>query len=198
MEYKATIGVFLSSKSPAGSNAAQNAYELGKHLTLNGFRVVFGGRPAGCMGALAKGVDDVGGRAIGFVPERLRARQELWFDEHTISDELDETAHPIQKRKHQIASRADGFVAAPGGLGTLDELAEIMALNQLGYRNNTPVVLLNPDGYWNHLISHLRQGFERGYIPRDPFKLFLSAVETPAQCADSLNLSLTTDRPLSG
>ena len=160
-----------------GNNAAfaAGARALGKELASRDLELVYGGGCVGLMGEVADAVLDHKGRAIGVITKLLETRELA----HRGVQRLDvvETMH---ERKMLMAGLADCFVAMPGGLGTMDELFEILAWAQLGIHHK-PVGLLNIDGFFDpilHLITHIaREGFLRLDVSRalvshsDPAKL---------------------------
>jgi|TARA_R110002020_G_scaffold996_5_gene4986 uncharacterized protein (TIGR00730 family) len=136
---------------------------LGKSIAAHGLRLVYGGGTKGIMGAVAAGVLENGGRVTGIIPEFLvdmeATRQSL-----TKLDELIVT-EDMHARKHAMFERSDAFVTLPGGIGTLEEIVEIMTWGQLG-RHEKPMVFANIGGFWNpmlDLVDHMR---EQGFIHR--------------------------------
>jgi len=135
---------------PAFLTAAQ---ALGKILAENAVRLVYGGGSVGLMGALAHAVLDHGGEVTGVIPEFLIRRERP----RRLPQEIIVTAD-MHERKRIMFDRADGFVALPGGLGTLEELVEQLTWMQLG-RHKKPILVANIAGYWDpllHLIDHMR------------------------------------------
>jgi cytokinin riboside 5'-monophosphate phosphoribohydrolase len=123
------------------------AAELGREMVLRGWGLVYGGGRTGMMGAVARAVKQNGGRVIGVIPEFMKAR-ELAYDE---ADEL-VTVITMRERKLLMETRADAFVALPGGWGTLEEILEILTLRQLNVVNK-PCVLFNQDGFYDPLLQ---------------------------------------------
>lgn len=140
------------------------ARELGIGLAAAGIDLVFGGGRVGLMGAVADAVLQHGGRTIGVIPERLRAAELA----HTGSSELIVTAN-MHDRKRTMADRADAFAILPGGIGTLDEMFEIVTWRHLGLHDK-PVFLLDVAGYWQKLtalLDHLvASRFAAPLVPR--------------------------------
>jgi uncharacterized protein (TIGR00730 family) len=135
---------------PAFLTAAQ---ALGKILAENDVRLVYGGGSVGLMGALAQAVLDHGGEVTGVIPEFLTKRERP----RRLPQELIVTAD-MHERKRTMFDRADGFVALPGGLGTLEELVEQLTWAQLG-RHHKPILIANIAGYWDPFLSvidHMR------------------------------------------
>jgi len=129
------------------------ARDFGKILAANGVRLVYGGGSIGLMGALAEAVLKNGGEATGIIPEFLTVRERP----RRLQQELIVT-RGMHDRKRTMFERADGFVALPGGLGTLEELVEQLTWAQLG-RHKKPILIANINGYWDPLlvlIDHMR------------------------------------------
>ena len=123
------------------------ATELGHELVRHGWGLVYGGGKTGMMGAVARAVKQDGGRVVGVIPEFMKAR-ELAYDE---ADEL-VTVITMRERKLLMETRADAFVALPGGWGTLEEILEILTLRQLDVVRK-PCVFLNQDGFYDPLLK---------------------------------------------
>jgi uncharacterized protein (TIGR00730 family) len=129
------------------------ALAFGKILAENDVRLVYGGGSVGLMGTLAHAVLDHGGQVTGVIPEFLTKRERP----RRLPQELIVTAD-MHERKRTMFDRADGFVALPGGLGTLEELVEQLTWAQLG-RHRKPILIANIAGYWDpllRLIDHMR------------------------------------------
>jgi len=123
------------------------AAELGREMVMRGWGLVYGGGKTGMMGAVARAVKQNGGRVVGVIPEFMKAR-ELAYDE---ADEL-VTVITMRERKLIMETRADAFVALPGGWGTLEEILEILTLRQLDVVRK-PCVFLNQDGFYDPLLA---------------------------------------------
>jgi uncharacterized protein (TIGR00730 family) len=145
----ARVCVFCGASVGARPEFAHAAAELGREMARRRITLIYGGGRAGLMGAVADAALSEGGQVIGVIT-RLLQNREL---EHkgVTSLHVVETMH---ERKMMMANLADAFVALPGGLGTLDELFEILAWAQLGIHSK-PVGLLNTVGYYDMLASFL-------------------------------------------
>lgn len=147
----------------SGSNDAymDAARQLGTELAKADIRLVYGGGSTGLMGAVADAVLAAGGKVTGIIPQFL-ADREVMHKQVTkliVTDDMHE-------RKRKMFEHADAFVALPGGIGTLEELIEMLTWAQLG-QHQKPVLLANVDGFWEHLsalLDHMRQN---GFIPGD-------------------------------
>ncbi len=134
-----------------GSNSAYHeaAYSLGATLAKGGLELVFGGGQVGMMGIVADAALQHGGEVVGVITESLVAR-----DLGHLGVTKLEVVSSMHERKARMAARANGFVALPGGFGTLDELAEILTWAQLGLHRK-PCAVLNVRGYFDGLLAFL-------------------------------------------
>lgn len=154
------ICVFLGSNPGASPVYLEAAKTLGRNLVDRNIGLVYGGSSVGLMGALAKTVLEHGGHVTGVIPESLKAR-EIAFD--ALPDLR--VVSSMHQRKALMAELADGFIAMPGGLGTLEEFVEMLTWAQLGLHKK-PCALLNTAGIFDallHLFDHfVQQGFVAG------------------------------------
>jgi uncharacterized protein (TIGR00730 family) len=154
----ASICVFCGSSTPPDHRYRDAARRLGTTLARRGIGLVYGGGRVGLMGELADAALAAGGRVIGVIPTGLSSREVG----HTGLTELHEVG-TMHERKQLMYDLADGFVALPGGLGTLEELAEVSTWVQLGLHAK-PIVLLDVDGFWDHLVGQLDHMVELGLV----------------------------------
>lgn len=144
----------------AGNHAvfSEAAAALGQELVRRGYDLVYGGGSVGLMGVLARAVREGGGQVIGVIPASLTARE-------VMGEQIGEllVVESMHERKAKMAALADGFVALPGGFGTLDELFEAITWGQLGIHAK-PVGLLNIAGYFDPLLGFIEQGVSLGFI----------------------------------
>jgi uncharacterized protein (TIGR00730 family) len=140
---------FCGSSLPADERFAAAARSLGSELAARGVELVYGGGSVGLMGVVADACLARGGTVTGVIPTGLFRREIA----HTGLTTLHEVAS-MHERKQQMYDRSDAFVTLPGGLGTLEELAEITTWSQLGLHRK-PVVLLDVDGFWDPLVAQL-------------------------------------------
>jgi uncharacterized protein (TIGR00730 family) len=149
-----TICVYCGSGSGRNPEYVTAARQLGQDLAESDIGLIYGGGSLGLMGEVAKAMLAAGGRVTGVIPDFLVQRERMLTD----VNELIVTAN-MHERKMTMYERADGFVALPGGMGTLEELVEISTWAQLG-RHNKPIILANIGSYWDPLltlIEHMRQ-----------------------------------------
>ncbi|TCD14279.1 TIGR00730 family Rossman fold protein [Oricola cellulosilytica] len=148
--------------SPGNSPEYLRAGEaLGRALGESGLRLVYGGGTKGIMGAVAKGAMKSGSKVTGIIP-RFLMNKEATEDALGALDELVIT-EDMHERKHRMFEASDAFVTLPGGIGTLEEVIEIMTWAQLG-RHTKPIVLANINGFWDPLRSLLDHMREAGFI----------------------------------
>lgn len=157
----------------------QAAEGLGRLLAQRGIELIYGGGRVGLMGAIADATLAAGGRVMGVIPSAL-ARLEV---EHPGITELREV-ETMHERKALMAERADAFIALPGGLGTLDELFEIVTWAQLGVHDK-PCGLLEVGGYYQPLLTFLDRQVEEGFVRAEHRNLLL-VDESPARLLDRL------------
>lgn len=153
----ATLAVFCSSSTRIDPRYVQLAADVGTGLARRGHQLVTGGGSVSCMGAVARAARAGGARTTGVIPRALVAMEvaDHGADDLVITDDM-------RQRKGEMDARADGFLALPGGLGTLEELLEIWVAASLGMHDK-PVVVLDVDGLLaplRDLVDHLvRTGF---------------------------------------
>jgi cytokinin riboside 5'-monophosphate phosphoribohydrolase len=131
---------------------------VGRSMVENGWGLVYGGGNVGMMGSVAAAVKGAGGRVVGVIPDFMIERELAYHQ----ADELI-TVGTMRERKRIMEERASAFLALPGGIGTLEELTEIMTLRYIR-RMDKPVVIFNQDGFYDELLSF----FER--MTRERFK----------------------------
>ncbi|NQF16504.1 TIGR00730 family Rossman fold protein [Brevibacillus sp. HB1.3] len=157
----------------AGSNPGVNplferyAQELGKELVARGLELVYGGSSMGLMGRVANAVLEGDGKAIGVMPTGL-FRGEIV---HKGLTELHEVL-TMHERKAKMIDLSDGFIALPGGLGTFEEIFEVVSWGQIGIHQK-PIGLLNVDGYYTPLMQMVAHATEAGFIPAMQGELIL-------------------------
>jgi uncharacterized protein (TIGR00730 family) len=152
------ICVFCGANPGNDPAFADTAELLGRQIATAGHGVVYGGGRVGLMGILADAAMAVGGDVVGFIPQALVDR-EVGHDGLTdlvVTDSM-------HARKAAMADRADGFIALPGGYGTLDEVLEILTWNQIGSIAK-PVVFLDVDGYFASLFRFFDEAVSGGLI----------------------------------
>ncbi|MEM6600811.1 MAG: TIGR00730 family Rossman fold protein [Verrucomicrobiota bacterium] len=153
-----TVCVYCGSRMGANPAYQREARALGHTLVQSGCGLVYGGGDVGLMGTIAHAVMDAGGVVTGIIPKVLM-HQELGLKEVTELVIVDS----MHERKRMMAERADGFIAMPGGIGTLEELFEIITWGYLGLHRK-PCGLLNVNGYFDELLYFLNHAESEGFM----------------------------------
>ncbi|EKF73410.1 lysine decarboxylase [Alcanivorax hongdengensis A-11-3] len=173
-----TLCVYCGSSPGNGSRYIQAAADLASELVARDITLVYGGASVGTMGALANAMMSRGGRVIGIIPDALMHRE--IGNDHVTELKIVRSMH---ERKAAMAELADGFIALPGGMGTLEEIFEILTWAQLGFHHK-PCALLNVDGYYDHLTTFLDHAVTQGFLKPWHHKL-LQVHNDPASLLDS-------------
>ncbi len=174
-----SICVFCGAKEGASPKYMEMAYYTGELIARRGLKLIYGGGGGGLMGSVASGAMAAGGEVHGIIPTKLIER-ELAKRDITSMEEVPDMA----VRKNKMIVQSDAFISLPGGLGTLDEMFEVMTLRQLGYHSK-PVGLLNQDGYYDNLIT-MCEGFLRDGFVRDSEYRYLVIEKSPEALLDKL------------
>ncbi len=158
MTRQKSICVYCGSKVGNNPVNAESARQLGTLLAQRQIRMIYGGGSIGLMGITARAAMDAGGHVVGVITQHL---EEMEVGLTGVSmRHIEATMHA---RKMRMFEMSDGFMALPGGSGTLDEIAEILCWHQIGLHNK-PCVLLNNTGYWDPLAQMLRSMHEQGFL----------------------------------
>ena len=151
-------------KNPEYAKAAKSVAEL---IAKKGINVVFGGGNVGLMKVISDTALDNGVEVLGISLKSLHA---LELANPRLNNIV--VSETLLNRKDEFMSRSDAFIVLPGGVGSLDELAEIMASNQLGIINK-PVGILNTEGYYDHLLEWINKADNEGFISSEKLKELL-------------------------
>jgi hypothetical protein len=152
------ICVYCGSSPGTGPDFADAAWSLGELLARSGITLIYGGAAVGLMGVLADAALAAGGEVVGVIPRHLFGR-EIAHQGLTKLIEVDS----MHERKLKMFELADGFVALPGGLGTLEELTEVATWSQLGMHRK-PIATLDVGGYWAAFHAFLSQAVGHGFM----------------------------------
>jgi len=154
-----SICVYCGSAAGNDPLFTESAHDFGTRMAAAGVGLVYGGGNVGLMGTVAKAVLDGGGNVTGIIPEFLKKKERVLGDVQNLIVTQD-----MHQRKQLMFEKADAFVALPGGVGTLEELIEMLTWAQLG-RHQKPVLIANIADFWKPLLvllAHMRQsGFIR-------------------------------------
>ena len=179
------ISIFCGAHEGKNPKYAQSAKIISEAIAKKGINVVFGGGNVGLMKIISDTALDNGVEVLGISLKSLHALElaNPRLNEIVVTDSL-------LDRKDEFMSRSDAFIVLPGGVGSLDELAEIMASNQLGIINK-PVGILNTEGYYDHLLKWFDKAVEEGFISSANLKELLVS-DNPEELVD---LVVNHERP---
>ena len=179
------ISIFCGAHEGKNPKYAQSAKIISEAIAKKGINVVFGGGNVGLMKIISDTALDNGVEVLGISLKSLHVLElaNPRLNEIVVTDTL-------LDRKDEFMSRSDAFIVLPGGVGSLDELAEIMASNQLGIINK-PVGILNTEGYYDHLLKWFDKAVEEGFISSANLKELLVS-DNPEELVD---LVVNHERP---
>jgi uncharacterized protein (TIGR00730 family) len=172
-----TVTVYCSSSRKVAPVYFDAARDLGRSIARAGCNLVYGGNDCGLMGALANSAREAGGRVIGITPQILHDKgiSDLKCDELIVAPDM-------RQRKALLEGRADAFIALPGGIGTFEEIFEIIVARSLGIYAK-PLVLLNIADYYTPLLAFLQHSINQGFIRDSLAELFHVAQSVPEAIA---------------
>ncbi len=150
--------IYCGSSNVVADAYKQAATRTGQLLAQAGIDVVYGGGRVGLMGLAADAALAAGGRVVGIIPEHI---QKLEVDHRGLSELV--VVDSMHTRKRLMVERSDAFIILPGGIGTLDELFEIITWRQLQLHTK-PVVVVNVDGFWDPLLSLMKHLESTGFL----------------------------------
>ncbi|TPL82465.1 TIGR00730 family Rossman fold protein [Mesorhizobium sp. B2-3-13] len=156
-----SVCVYCGSSPGRDEIYAKAGHLLGRSIAKAGLRLVYGGGTKGIMGAVAEGALKAGGKVTGIIPRFLINKEAT----ETALDRLDELliTYNMHERKHKMFEKSDAFVALPGGIGTVEEIVEIMTWAQLGHHRK-PIVFGNVNGFWDPMTALLDHMAAEGFI----------------------------------
>src|SRR4051812_25123938 len=153
-----SVCVFCGSSDAADPAYLRAAGELGQALAVAGLKLVYGGGGVGLMGAAARGAEAAGGAVLGIIPDFLVGRERALDSVETV------VVTSMHQRKQMMFEQSDGFVILPGGVGTLEEVVELLSWRRLDLHAK-PVVFYNPDGFWQTLFAAFQTGVDARLTP---------------------------------
>jgi len=156
-----SVCVYCGSSPGRDEIYAKAGHLLGRSIAKAGLRLVYGGGTKGIMGAVAEGALKAGGKVTGIIPRFLINKEAT----ETALDRLDELliTDNMHERKHKMFEKSDAFVALPGGIGTVEEIVEVMTWGQLGHHRK-PIVFANVKGFWNPMLALIDHMSSEGFI----------------------------------
>ena len=169
-----SVAVFCGSKTGNNNLFIQHARETGLLIASRGITLIYGGGKNGLMGVVADTVLQQGGTVVGVIPEMLNEKEhqhETLTALHIVED--------MHARKKLMYELSDAAIILPGGYGTMDELFEMITWNQLNIHDKK-IVLLNSDGYYDHLIAHIDRMQEENFLYEDSLKSLLIIPDSQA------------------
>ena len=153
-----SVCVYCGSSNAADPAFLDAAFEIGGDFAKAGLKLVYGGGGVGLMGATARGAHEAGGAVLGVIPDFLRSREQPFDDVETV------IVTSMHERKMLMFERSDAFVVLPGGIGTLEEIIELLSWRRLDLHRK-PIVFHNPRGFWDPLFTLLRHTIDEGLTP---------------------------------
>lgn len=153
-----SVAVYCGSNAGSLPVFAERAAQLGGRIGREGLELVYGGGNVGLMGIVADAALQAGGRVIGVIPEQLRDMEVAHLDVTRL-----EVVGNMHERKMRMFDLAEGFIALPGGFGTLDEMFEMLTWRQLGL-GNKPCAFLDVDGFYQPLMQMLDRMVETRFL----------------------------------
>ena len=155
-----SVCVFCGSSESAAPAFLRAAADLGRALAAADLQMVYGGGGVGLMGACARAAHEAGGRVLGIIPDFLVGREQaLETVEHVVVSNMHE-------RKMMMFERSDAFLVLPGGIGTLEEVVELLSWRRLDLHAK-PVVFYNPDGFWQPLFDLFQHTVDAHLTPAE-------------------------------
>ena len=179
------ISVFCGAHLGNNPIYASEAKKVAEVIVEKGMNVVFGGGDVGLMGVVSHTAIDNGGEVLGI---SLQSLYELELTNPRIQEVV--VAKTLLERKDIFMQRSDAFIVLPGGVGSLDELAEVMCSNQLGIINK-PIGILNTNGYYDHLLAWMKKAVEEGFVSDANFNELIVS----DSCADLIERVVSEKRP---
>ena len=153
-----SVCLYCGSSDAADPAFITDAQALGAMIAGAGLRLIYGGGGVGLMGACARAAHEGGGRVLGVIPDFLRGRERPLNDVETV------VVHSMHERKMMMFDRSDAFVVLPGGIGTLEEVVELLSWRRL-HLHEKPVVFYSPRGFWEPLFELLHHTIRENLTP---------------------------------
>jgi uncharacterized protein (TIGR00730 family) len=168
-----SVGLFCGSAPGADPAFMRAAAQLGRIIAGEGVRLVYGGGGVGLMGAAARAAVEGGGRVLGVIPQFLCLPEVVYEAAET------EVVASMHERKARMFEASDGFAVLPGGVGTIEEIIEILSWARLGLHAK-PVVFLDLKGFWRPLFDLIEHTAEQGFTPKSFASSWRTASEVEA------------------
>lgn len=153
-----SVCVYCGSSNDADPDFIAAAATLGRLFAEDGLRLIYGGGGVGLMGACARGANDAGGKVLGIIPTFLTNREEAYGAVETV------VVQNMHERKMMMYDRAASFVVLPGGIGTLEEIVELLSWRRLDLHAK-PIIFYNPRGFWDPFFTLIRHTIDEKLTP---------------------------------
>jgi uncharacterized protein (TIGR00730 family) len=185
-----SVCVYCGSSNATDPDFLKAAADFGKILATQGVRLVYGGGGVGLMGAIARATHENGGKVLGIMPQFLRNREILFDEVETV------VVTSMHERKMMMFEQSDGFVVLPGGIGTLEEVVELLSWRRLDLHRK-PIVFFDQKGFWQPfytLISHTidkrltPEAFRAAWRSTDQLEAILPTLKTMLQETRGLSM----------
>ncbi|MGO4886823.1 TIGR00730 family Rossman fold protein [Anaerobacillus sp. MEB173] len=176
-----SIAVFCGSRAGKNDTYKEGAIKLGNLLAEQKIKLIYGGSSIGLMGAIAQTVHENGGEVIGIIPQILVKKE---ISNEGLTDLR--VVNSMHERKAMMYELSDGFIALPGGIGTLEEFAEVITWNAIG-EHKKPCGLLNIDNYYDPFIKLADHMVQQGFMSQEIRDLILLE-DDPAKLLSKFNL----------
>ena len=155
-----SVCVYCGSSDEVDPAYLATAGVVGAAIAKAGLKFVYGGGGVGLMGAAARGAHDAGGKVLGIIPDFLTGREQPFDDVETV------VVHNMHERKMMMFEQSDSFVVLPGGIGTLEEIVELLSWRRLDLHRK-PIVFLNQNGFYDPLYALFDHTVAQNFTPRD-------------------------------
>ena len=184
-----TVTVYCSSSARIAQVYFDAAEHLGRAIARRGWKLVYGGNNVGMMGRLADAVRAADGKVIGITPRLL-------LDKGIADEKCDElvVTDSMRQRKQILEERGDAFITLPGGIGTFEEIFEILVARSLGYHDK-PIVLLNINGYYDPLLHMMDHAVKERFIRDGVDRLWFVTADVDAALDHIQNARVPTPPP---
>jgi uncharacterized protein (TIGR00730 family) len=162
-----SVCVYCGSANEVDQAYLETANRVGGAIARAGLKFVYGGGGVGLMGAAARGAHDQGGKVLGIIPDFLKGREQPFDDVETV------VVHNMHERKMMMFEQSDSFVVLPGGIGTLEEIVELLSWRRLDLHRK-PIVFLNQNRFYDPLYALFDHTVAAGFTPSDFSKAWRS------------------------
>ena len=174
MAERFAVCVYCASSEAVRASYREMAAELGRAIAAEGWDLVYGGGNIGLMGEVARAALGAGAHVTGIIPHRLATRE---IELREVTELI--RVETMRERKALMDERSDAFIVLPGGIGTIEELVEMITLKQLGWHDR-PIVVLDTEGFWDPLLTQLERMVTERLAEPSLLELFQVARDVPS------------------